>query len=142
MPRTLLKVFPALFKKNSQFFSNPSNLQGHTFPLYLFKMSVLQKIGRAAECSGYNVTGSPLTSSFKEVRECLSNLEEITLLSESVIPRPPQQRHGCPSCSWSYLSSPLAPGRWAVPQIPGRKQDEPPGVSARRSPEVSVGKEH
>lgn len=103
-------------------------------------MSVLQKIGRAAECSGYNVTSSPLTSFFKEVRECLSNLEEITLLSESVIFS--QQRHGCPSHSWSYLSSPLAPGRWAVPQIPGRKWDEPLGVSARRSPEVSVGKEH
>lgn len=141
MPRTLLKVFPALLKKNSQFFSNPSNLQGHTFPLYLLKMSVLQKIGRAAECSGYNVTGSPLTSFFKEVRESLSNLEEITLLRESVIFFP-QQRHGCPSRSWSYLSSPLHLVRWAAPQTSGRKQDEPPGVSARRSPEVSVGKEH
>lgn len=41
---------------------------------------------RTAECSGYNVTGSPLTSFFKEVRECLSNLEEIMLLRESDFP--------------------------------------------------------
>lgn len=69
---------------------------------------------RTAECSGYNVTGSPLTSFFKEVRECLSNLEEITLLRESDFS--PQQRHGCPSCSWFYLSSPLAPGRRQLPR--------------------------
>lgn len=107
MPRTLLKVFPDLFKKKILSFSviQVTHKAIH-FPCFSW---------RTAECSGYNVTCSPLTSFFKEVRECLHNLEAITLLRESDFP---QQRHGCPSHSWSYLSSPSAPGRWTVPQIP------------------------
>lgn len=54
----LLSLFQGLF------FSNPDSLQGHTFYLHFFEISVLLK----TECSAYNVTGSPFNIFIKGQR--------------------------------------------------------------------------